>query len=174
MRLARIVAVLLVLLFLPGCAKSQASQDTDTLSYLLDDFSEAIANGIPDDMKLTIYYRTPYVAFDMPINETDLIIMSSESEDTRIAGKVVIDSTQLSSQFEQLKSISSALRRTIATQHKNAWIYYYIETDTAGKVLEVTISGINGNIFVNDMEVMYNSAFLDIVSPYLPEWEKPE
>ena len=50
MRLARIVAVLLVLLFLPGCAKSQASQDTDTLSYLLDDFSEAIANGIPDDM----------------------------------------------------------------------------------------------------------------------------
>lgn len=170
MRFARILTVLLVLFFLPGCAEPQASQDTDTLSYLLDDFSEAIANGIPDDMKLTIYYRTPYVAFDMPIDETELIIMSSESEDARIAGKVVIDSTQLSSQFDQLKSISSALRRPIVTQYKNAWIYYYIETDTAGKVLEVTISGIDGTIFVNDMEVMYNSAFLDLVSPYLPQW----
>lgn len=174
MRYARIITVLLVLFFLPGCAAPQTSQDMDTLSYLLDDFSEAIANGIPADMELTIYYRTPYVSFDMPIDETELIIMCSESEDASIAGKVLIDSTQLLSQLDQFKKITSAaLRKPIISQYKNAWIYYYIETEAAGKVLEVTISGIHGNIFVNGTELKYNPVFLDLVSPYLPQWQIP-
>ena len=167
----KIIIVLLILaFFLQGCTTSQTSQDTDILSHLLDDYLKSIENGIPNDMCLTIYYSTPYVSADMPVDEERLIIWGSTSEDASIAGKVVIDSTQLTSRIDQLQKIDAAtLQKPIIKRYKDLRIYYYIETESAGKVLEVGMFGRGGTTFVNDVQVMYNPVFFDLVSPELEE-----
>lgn len=169
MRCLKTVMLLLTLMFcLHGCAEPQSSQDTDTLSHLLDDFSEAIANGIPDDMRLTIYYLESSVSTLKPVDETELIEWCSETEDVH---KVVVDSAELSSKIDQLTKIDSSVLQAVQEKElKNARIYYYVESETAGKVLEVTMSGIESNIFVNGVEVEYNPVFFDLVSSYLETW----
>lgn len=166
MRHLKAVIILLTLIFcLHGCAESRTSQNTDTVPYLLDDYSEAITNGIPDDMLLTIYYMESSVLTLKPVDEIELIQWYSETEDVH---KVVIGSTELSSRIDQLRKIdSSVIQAAHEKETKNARIYYYFELETTGKVLEVTMRGAEGNIFVNGMEVKYNPVFFDLVSPYL-------
>ncbi len=173
MRNFRLVIILLILVFLlPGCSNPQPSQDTDELSHLLDDFSESIANGIPSDMSLTIYHAKPSLSTDIPLDEDGLISWGSNMEDPRIAGKVVLDSTQLSSQIDQLKNISSSsLRKPLISRHKDLRLYYYIGTETDGKVLEVGMYSTGGTMYVNGVEVKYDPVFFDLVSPYLVSWK---
>ena len=164
MRYLRILIVLLALLFcLQGCADSQPSQDTDVLSHLLDDYSKAIENGVPADMSLTVYNNiVPYIRSDQAITKDDLMKTP----------KTVIDSVELSSRIVYLKKIDSlVLQEPEKSLPKDLMVYYCIETETAGKVLEVEISGKGGTIFVNGTEVKYDPAFFELVSPYLDAWE---
>ena len=166
MRHLKAVIILLSLIFcLHGCAESRTNQNTDTLPHLLDDYSKAIVNGIPDDMLLTIYYLESSVLTLKPVNETELIEWYAETEDVH---KVVVDSTELSSRIDQLRKIDSCVIQTAHEKEtKDARIYYYVELKTTGKVLEVTMRGSEGNIFVNGIEVKYNPVFFELVSPYL-------
>jgi len=165
----RIVIVLLVSVFLlQGCSGFQLSQDADDLSHLLDDYLKAIENGVPSDMSLMIYNATYRMSTDIPLDEAGLILMCSNSKDPSIADKVVIDSTQLSSKIDQLKNINSlSLQKPLISLGKNLRIYYFIETETDGKVLEVGMYGKDSNMFVNGVEVEYDPAFFDLVEPYL-------
>lgn len=168
MRKFRIVIILLTSVFLlQGCSDPQSSQDADVLSHLLDDFSKSIADGIPADMTLTVYSTTIYMSPDMPLDEAGLISIGSDSKDPTSGGKAVIDSTQLSFKIDQLKYISSlSLRKPLISRYKDLRIYYVIETETAGKVLEVGLNGFGGPVFVNGVEVKYDSVFFDLVETY--------
>ena len=158
-----ILGVLLLLVFcISGC--SQSKQDMDVLDHLLDDYSKAIADGIPSDMSLTLYNNiVPYISSDRPVTKEALI---------QIPISTVIDSTELSSRIATLKRIdASTLQLPESAQPQDLMVYYYIETETNGKVLEVEISEKGGTIFVNGVEVEYDPVFFELVSPYLDAWE---
>ncbi len=160
-----IISVLLLLAFcMPGCAQSKQSQDADVLDHLLDDYSKAIADGVPSDMCLTLYNNiVPYISSDRPVTKEDLV---------QIPISTVIDSTELSSRIASLKKIeTSVLQLPERSLPQNLMVYYCIETGASGKVLEVEISGKGGTMVVNGVEVQYDPVFFDIVSPYLDAWE---
>ena len=165
MRYLRILIMLLALVFcLQGCGDSQPSQDADPLTHLLDDYSKAIADGVPSDMSLTLHNNiVPYISSDQPVTKEALI---------QIPISTVIDSTELSSRIAALKRIdASTLQLSESAQPQDLMVYYYIETETAGKVLEVEISGKSGTMIVNGVEVEYDPVFFELVSPYLDAWE---
>lgn len=162
MRYSKILIILLAFVFLlQGCSNPQPSQDTDDLSHLLDDYLKAMENGVPSDMSLTLYNITPHIAYNMPVRKADII-------KTR---KTVLDSTELLSRIDYLKKIdNSILQEPEITFYEDLRIYYYIETEADGIVLEVGMYGTDGTIFVNGVEVEYNPVFFDLVSPYLYYW----
>lgn len=165
MRCFRILMVLLAVVFsLQGCGNAQPSQEADPLTHLLDDYSKAIADGVPSDMSLTLYNNiVPYISSDQPVTKEALI---------QIPINTVIDSTELSSRIAALKRIdASTLQLPESAQPQDLMVYYYIETETAGKVLEVEISGKSGTMIVNGVEVQYDPVFFELVSPYLDAWE---
>ncbi len=133
MRYARMLIILLVLVFcLQGCVRSQPvpkPQETDILAHLMDDFSKAIENGVPSDMRLTLYWEPPYLEQLAPYTRKEDFI--------RGRSRTLLNSTQLASQIDALKKIDSAvLQPPKSSQYKDINICYWIETDAAGTVLE--------------------------------------
>lgn len=173
MRYSRILIVLLALAFcLQGCANTQTNRETDIqeisdsrpnqalddLSHLLDDYLKAMENGVPSDMSLTLYNITPHIAYNVPVRKAD-IMQTSE---------IVLDSTELSSRIDYLNKIDySILDEPEITFYEDLRIYYYIETESDGIVLEVGMYGTDGTIFVNGVEVEYDPVFFELVEPYL-------
>ena len=168
MRCSRTLSIIILLLlafYLQGCAPSQPTQNTDVLNHLLDDYSKVIENGVPSDMRLTLYNNImPYISINRAVTKDDFI--------NSLAPETVIDSTELSSRIAYLQRIdSSVLRLPERSLPRDLIVYYCIETETDGKVLEVEISEKGGTIFVNGVEVEYDPVFFELVSPYLDAWE---
>ena len=161
----KILTIFLMLVFLlQGCAKPGSTENIDEPRSVLDDYLIAIENNVPSNMNLTIYFTGFDVSFLYPPDEEDLINWGNSGE----IDKIVIDSAELESRIDQLKKIDSSVLQTPKKRsHKDARLYYYIETETAGKVLEVSMNGLYGTMFVNGTEVEYNPVFYDVVSPYL-------
>lgn len=160
-----IISVLLLLVFCTaGCTQSKRNQDADVLDHLLDDYSKAIADGVPSDMSLTLYSNIfPSISLDRPVTKEDLF---------QIFISTRIDSTELSSRMTCLKKLETAvLQSPEESLPQNLMVYYCIDTGATGKVLEVEISGKGGSMIVNGVEVKYNPVYFEIVSPYLDAWE---
>ena len=169
MRCWRTLIILLVLVFcLQGCTYSQGVQEaTDSQlceetvdrSHLIDDYLKAIENGVPSDMSLTLYNITPRVSYIAPVRKADIMRTSA----------IVLDSSELSSRIDYLNKIDySILDEPEITFYEDLRIYYCIETVSDGIVLEVGMYGSkDGTIFVNGVQVEYNSVFFELVEPYL-------
>lgn len=164
MRYLKMLSILLALVFcLQGCGQNQPNTESDLLDDLLADFSKAIENGVPSDMRLTLYWAPPYLEQLYPIRyKEDFIDGVSET---------ILDSTKLADQIDQLQKIASAdLQLPEKSNYKDLHICYWIETD-AGTVLDVEISYEDWNITVNGVEVAYDPAFFELVAPYMDTWE---
>ena len=84
------------------------------------------------------------------------------------ADKYVMDSTELLSRIDQLNQVASVtLEAPKRSKYKDLQLYYYIETEADGIILDVEISGKGRTMFVNGMEVEYDPAFYELVEPYL-------
>jgi len=161
----RIISVLLLLVFcISGCAQSKQAQEADVLSHLLDDYSKAIADGVPSDMSLTLYNNIfPSISLDRTVTKEDLFQTFTGTR---------IDSTELSSRIACLKKLETAvLQSPEESLPQDLMVYYCIDTGVAGKVLEVEISGKGGTMIVNGVEVKYDPVYFELVSPYLDAWE---
>lgn len=163
-RIAIFVTVLSILMgMMAGCAKAP-EQKQDVLSNYLE-----MLNNIPDDVCLTIYYMDPSVLTRMALSADDLI---------KLADKIVVESDVLKENADLLKKLDSTVMQPATIKsYINARMYYVLETEETGKILEVIISQVNGNVFVNGTEVVWNPVFLKVIKPFLPEgarilWEK--
>lgn len=159
MRHLKILIALLAFVFLlQGCSTEQPSQDTDVMSHLIDDYLKVMENGVPSDMRLTLYNITPHIAYNVPVRKADIM----KTDET------VLDSTELASRIDYLNKIDySVLAKPEITFYEDLRIYYYIETESDGIVLEVGMYGTDGTIFVNGVEVEYDPIFFELVEPYL-------
>lgn len=160
MRRSKILLFMLILLLVPslaGCSPSAKLRDTFR-AYL-----DVISEDIPEDMQLTIYYIDPSTLTWRPLNTDDLV----NSPDK----KIVVKHEELSTQIALLSKLEpSILEPAKEETYLDARLYYVIETETHGKILEVAISEIGGrNVFVNGIEVEDNSVFYEVITPFLSE-----
>lgn len=162
-RIAICVTVLSMLVgIMAGCAKVPEQKNA------LSDYLEML-NNIPDDVCLTIYYMDPSILTRMALSADDLI---------KSADKIVVESDVLKENADLLRNLDSTVIQSAAIKsYINARMYYVLESAETGKILEVIISQVNENVFVNGIEVVWNPVFLKIVKPFLPEearilWEK--
>ena len=152
----QIIAVLLALVIVvsfPGCTKTKERD-------LLIDYSNAIADGIPDDMSLTIYYLPFTVLTYAPVKPEELPYISTVQ-------KILIEQKELSSQLDALRKIDSTILKPVEEQGRvNARLYYFFELGNGDRILEVVISA-DYTTRVNGIDVEYNSVLYDAVSPFL-------
>ena len=159
-RMITIILVLATLVTLPACSHSVTQN-------ILDDYSKALADGIPKDLSLTIYYIPFSVLTRAPLGAEDLIKLTDVE-------KIVIGFDELLFQQDLLKKLNSSVIRPTEEECKvNARLYYFFELGNGDRLAEVTISQIGSAIVVNGIGVEYDSVFYDVVSSYLPtneEW----
>lgn len=153
-----IVAIIVFLSILTGCVNTSAPPKNP-----LADYEKMLSGDIPQNLLLTIYYMDPTISTRMPLSAEDLMGFP----ETR---KIVVEFGELAANFEPFKELKfSILQPAKATSYINARMYYVLEADDFGKLLEVTISQIRGNIFVNGMEIEHNQVFYDLIDPFLTD-----
>ena len=161
MKRSKILLFMLIILLVPsltGCS-SPSAQFRNTFSVYLD----VISKDIPEDMQLTIYYIDPLILTRRALSTDDLV--------NHPAKKIVVESEELSTQIALLSKLEpSSLEPVKEETYLDARLYYVVETETHGKILEVAISEIGGrNVFVNGIEVEDNSVFYEVITPFLSE-----
>lgn len=156
--LSYLLVILLLVTVLTGCADS-SSQPEDPLA----DYVEMLNGDIPEDLRLTIYYMDPRILTLRALSAEDLISFPETK-------KIVIESDELLANFEVFKKLDpSELVPAIVTSYINARMYYVLEAGESGKLLEVTISEIRGNVVVNGMEVEFDPVFYELIEPFWTE-----
>ena len=161
MKRSKILLFMLIILLVPSltCCSSPSAQLRNTFSVYLD----VISKDIPEDMQLTIYYIDPLTLTRRPLSTDDLV----NSPDK----KIVVKHEELSTQIALLSKLEPSILEPVKEEtYLNARLYYVIETETHGKILEVAMSEIGGrNVFVNGIEVEDNSVFYEVITPFLSE-----
>jgi len=170
MRRSKILLFMLIILLVLSLAgrSSPSAKLRDTFRVYLDVISE----DIPEDMQLTIYYIDPLTLTNRALSTDDLV----NSPDK----KIVVEYEELSTQIALLSKLEPSIlepakeetyldARLYYVMELNARLYYVIETETHGKILEVAVSEIGRNVFVNGIEVEHNSVFYEVITPFLSE-----
>ena len=159
MRRSKILLLMLIILLVPSLAGcSPSAQLRNTFSVYLDVISE----DIPEDIQLTIYYIEPWILTNRPWSTDDLV----NSPDK----KIVVEYEELSTQIALLSKLEPSILEPVKEEtYLNARLYYVIETEAHGKILEVAVSDMGKNVFVNGIEVEHNPVFYEIIKPFLSE-----
>lgn len=158
----RIIALLvlgfLLVTILTGCSDPAAQ-----LQDKLENYSKIMQADLPEDLRLTIYYIDPRILTAYAWN-VDTLIKYDETQ------KIVIEREEILSNIDAFKKLNwSVLTPTKNEPFINARLYYVIESGEYGKLLEVVISEVRGNVVVNGIEVEYNTLFYELIWPFLPE-----
>ena len=152
------IVILGIILLLAGCLSVPKANQNPLSSY-----SEIITGDIPDDICLTIYYVDPQILTTYPWS-ADTLINSSTVQ------KIVVEREEILRNIDTFHKLNwSILTPTKNELRINARLYYVIESSEHGKLLEVVISEVRGNVVVNGIEVENNSLFYELIWPYLPE-----
>ena len=159
MKRSKILLFMLIILLVPsltGCS-SPSAQLRNTFSVYLDVISE----DIPEDMQLTIYYIDPLILTRRALSTDDLV----KDDDVK---KIVVEHEELSTQLALLSKLEPSILEPVKEEtYLDARLYYVIETETHGKILEVAVSEIGRNVFVNGIAVEHNSVFYEVIIPFL-------
>lgn len=135
------------------------------LHYALKDYSQLVTSGIPEDLRLTIYYISPCIFTRYPLSIDGLMSF----DDVKI---IDVNSGKLTDHWALLRTLdASALQPVKEETYLDVRLYYVFETDD-GKLLEVAISSIYGNAFVNGIEVEHNPVFYEIILPFISEEDR--
>lgn len=116
-----------------------------------------------DDLSLTIYYISPDALTRAPVSVDQLVNAYYDN-------KVVVNGIRLQEHIDLLNQLINVT--LIPVEHEsrvNARYYYVFETKKNGKIFDVCMWSIDGNMFVNGVEVKENDVFYDVVMPFLPK-----
>lgn len=159
-RLVISLVVLSLVVCLTGCSHSTPLQDA------MNDYSIMIESGMPEDLRLTIYYIDPTILTRRPLNQEDLVTFPGVEV-------IIVDSEEVAPHWEQLKELSPSVLQPVQEQsYVNARLYYVFEAGNSGKILEVVISEIRGSVFVNGVEVEGNPVFYDLIIHFLTDADR--
>ena len=135
------------------------------ISFALHEYSQMTESGIPEDICLTIYFVDPGLLTRYPWSVDDLV----GADCVRI---VNVSYNQIEKHSALLGKLdASILLPAKENRYLDARLYYVFETDR-GRLLEVAISDIGGNVFVNGIEVAHDPVFYDILVPFLSEEDR--
>ena len=124
------------------------------------EFSDSMASGIPEDLRLTIYFVDPGLLTRNPWSVEDLI----NAEGVKV---IEVTDAQLRNEWPLTDKIDTSMLQSAQQKgYLNARLYYVFKTHR-GKLLDVAISDIGGHVFVNGIEVEHNSLFYEIILPFL-------
>lgn len=150
--------IVLLLVFFMSRARNNMN-----LEKSLTNFSEVIENEKFDDLKLTIYFMSPFTLTRKAVSESDLIESLYEY-------KVIISGEQLKEQSALLMQLSNLnLVPSKSKSGVNVRMLYVFETKGGEELLKVSMWGADNSMFVNDKEVEENVLFYDIIIPFISE-----
>ena len=145
----------------------------EKLENALDDYEEIIEEGIPDDLKLTIYYIEPTTLTLVPVRTV---------EDFMGYSPIVIEVTaaELAAHRDLLASLNAACLKPVAEDADTHPIIgfirlvYVLERGDSEVLLEVIASDIiyHGGVLVNGFEVENDPIFYDLIDPFLTEEDR--
>ena len=119
-----------------------------------------------NDLRLTIYYMSPYILTLQALSVDDLI-------DRYYEHKIVVDGSRLEEHVDLINQMVHA--ELIPAESEDgeplldARLYYMFETKRGRKIFDVSMWGVDYRIFVNGLEVNANDIFYKIVMPFLSE-----
>jgi len=157
--LENIILLLFTIVFLATCRGNDMH-----LEKILPNFSRLIEGKKIDDLRLRIYYISPFIFTRAPLSVDDLITRSYEYE-------IIVIGSELKKHISLLNQF--CIDTLIPVDHKSrvdARLYYVFETKKGHKILDVSMWGDNDSIFVNGFEVKGNDAFYNVVIPFMPEY----
>ena len=150
-------------IFLLAVSLAGCQHPSDPLSGALHEYSEIIAEEFPDDLQLTIYCMDPEIDTRFPLGVDNLMTLDQ-------VAVIRVEAEELKSHAVLFRKLdTSALTIVPGEAHINARMYYVFETDSSGKILEVIINNIHGNVFVNGVAVEENPIFFALIRPFLTE-----
>ena len=124
-------------------------------------YSKVVAEEIPRDLRLTIYYIKPWLLTRMPVSVEDLKTFTDVK-------KIVIESEELAEQAESLRMLDvSSLQPVEGDCYIDARLYYVFERWNGRKILEVTSRGFGNYVFVNGYPVEHASVLYELIDPFL-------
>lgn len=159
-----IVLVVLIATMLVGCRGKHSTKDSPTvLQNKMSPYTEMLLAPLPKDLTLTIYYIDFRTLTYKPINAEEL----TEFHNVQ---KIIVEYDDLIHHTDLLKRMDPSILQPVTEQsYMNARLYYVVESKEYGELLEVIISQVYGNVFVNGVEVADNSVFYEYIEPYLSE-----
>lgn len=155
--------ILLLVSFLLIMSWAGCTNTSIQLQDALENYSKMVQGDMPEDLCLTIYYVDPQLLTRYPWSVDTLI-------NCDMTQKIVIERGEILSNIDAFKKINwSVLTPTKNDPRINARLYYVIESGEHGKLLEVVISEVRGNVVVNRIEIENNALFYELIWPFLPE-----
>jgi len=154
-----IILLLFASAVLAGCGKNYINS-TEPLHQLIE-------QGRINELRLTIYYVSPYILTVIAWDVDNLI-------NSEIVKKIVINGGDLEKHIDLLNRISNIyLTPVIRKSYLDARIYYVFETEKEGKIFDVAMWGYSDgdgkSIFVNGFAAKDDGIFYDVIMPFLPE-----
>ena len=154
------ICLLLVIVLgitLLGCTGGRPETMDVVLKYL-----KAVEGDIPDNLCLTIYYISPHILTRRPLSAEDLKNFS----ETKV---ITVESDELKQHAELLRKLEYRMLQLVEEpSYMNARVCYVFELENK-EILEVVISEIGGNVFVNGLEVQDHPIFYELIEPFLTE-----
>lgn len=130
--------------------------------------SKALMNKNLDDLSLTIYYMSPYIATRMPVSVNELQKDMYQYKVT-ISGRGLMDHSDLLNRLADTELIPIEHEYDKEIMRINARLYYYFETSKDKKIYSVAMWGENESVFVNGIEIEEDEVFYDVIIQFLPE-----
>ena len=164
-RIVVIVAILATVLFLMHSEKK--------LENTLDDYQEVMEEGIPDDLKLTIYYVDPQVNTQMPIRTVEELASFSSI--------IEVGAEELAAHRELFASLNAAHLKPVDGKEntENSIIgflrlVYVLERGNGDVLLEVMATNLvyDDTVLVNGFEVENNPIFYELIDPFLTDEDR--
>lgn len=150
-------AFVLLLIIIPGLF----SLKSKTMPF---NVYELIDTENMNDISLTIYYLPPHALMFYPVSSVEELIQRHEE-------KIVISGSDLEQHIDLFRKMGNQVLMPVwkQTSDLDLRVYYTLESNKKGKLLDVYMWGDHNNIFVNGIEVKENNIFYDAIIPFLPE-----
>ena len=145
----------------------------EKLENTLDDYQEVMEEGIPDDLKLTIYYADPQMNTWMPIRTVE--------ELASFSSVIEVGAEKLAAHRELFASLNAAHLKPVDEDSNNdsqiigfLRLVYILERGNSEVLLEVMTADLlyDESILVNGFEVENNSIFYELIDPFLTEEDR--
>lgn len=130
------------------------------------DFAERMKNEKIDDLTLSIFYTPdPGLLTTYPWKVENLTERNSH-----LVTKVVVNGSDLKEHLDLFYQINNDVLIPVRKSSVlDARMYYVLESKKSGKIFDVAMWTINGNMLFNGHEVKSHNIFYEVVIPFLPD-----